>query len=238
MVLHEVVAIHQPNFFPWLGYFNKIARCAAFVFLDEVAYPKSGKSMGSFLNRVKILQGGIPRWISCPVVREHGVQRIRDIRILAGEPWKSNLMKNLTFNYKKAPHYQETFDCIGKLLEGEEDNLSRFNRASIGELCRRLRMETTFLLQSELDTELQATDLLIEIVRRAGGKSYLAGGGAGGYQQDEKFHQAGIGLIAQDFRHPVYDQHVQDVFHPGLSIIDALMFCGFEEVEKMVKGHH
>jgi hypothetical protein len=231
---HEVVAIHQPNFFPWLGYFNKIARCALFVFLDDVAYPKSGKSMGSFLNRVKILKNGEPRWITCPVIREHGRQRIRNIRIRPGEPWKSAMMRCLEFNYKKAPHFEEIFRCIGTILEHEEEELSRFNRASIGELCRRLHIETPFLLQSKLETERQGTDLLIEIVRRAGGTSYLCGGGANGYQEDEKFHSAGIGLIYQNFCHPAYLQAGKG-FHPGLSIIDALMFCGFDEVEKIVK---
>jgi hypothetical protein len=72
----RLCAIHQPNFFPWLGYFDKINRADVFVFLDQVAYPKSGSSMGSWCNRVKINIAGVASWISCPVVREHGPQSI------------------------------------------------------------------------------------------------------------------------------------------------------------------
>ena len=74
MTAVRVCAIHQPNFFPWLGYFEKIKRADVFVFLDHVHYPKSGNSMGSWTNRVKINISAHAKWISCPVVREHGIK--------------------------------------------------------------------------------------------------------------------------------------------------------------------
>ncbi len=67
-----ICAIHQPNFFPWLGYFDKISRADVFVFLDVVDYPKSGSSMSSWVNRVMLKVGSQKTWVRCPVVREFG----------------------------------------------------------------------------------------------------------------------------------------------------------------------
>ena len=64
--MNRVVAIHQPNFFPWLGYFDKIARSDVFIFLDDVQFPKTG---GVWSNRVKILIGGEARWSTAPIDR-------------------------------------------------------------------------------------------------------------------------------------------------------------------------
>jgi len=67
----RVVAIHQPNFLPWLGYFDKLARADTFVLLDSVQFPKRN---GTWMNRVKLLVGGEPGWITVPIVRAyHGL---------------------------------------------------------------------------------------------------------------------------------------------------------------------
>ena len=99
----KVCAIHQSNFFPWLGYFDKIKRVDIFVFLNQVNYPKSGNSMSSWCNRVKIMIDGKPDWVSCPVVRESGIQSIESVRIDSGSPWRDKIRKVIEANYKGAP---------------------------------------------------------------------------------------------------------------------------------------
>lgn len=120
-----ICAIHQPNFFPWLGYFDKIRQADIFVFLDQVAYPKSGKSMGSWCNRVRINTGGSPTWISCPVVREAGVQPIDTVRIDNSRPWRDKLRATLETAYRRAPNFTLAFALIDKLLEYRDGLLSR-----------------------------------------------------------------------------------------------------------------
>ena len=99
------VAIHQPNFFPWLGYFDKIRRADVFVFLDRVDYPKSGKSMSSWTNRVKILVQGEPAWVAARVEREHGPQPIDGVRLKASDPWRAKLDKTIRMNYTRASSF-------------------------------------------------------------------------------------------------------------------------------------
>ncbi len=92
-----ICAIHQPNFFPWLGYFDKINRADVFVFLDDVAYPKSGSGMGSWCNRVKLSIQNQSKWVSCPVKRETGQQIIKNVVMAEGKIWREKFLKSLKF---------------------------------------------------------------------------------------------------------------------------------------------
>lgn len=101
----RIVAIHQPNFFPWLGYFDKIARSDTFIFLDDVQYPKTG---GVWSNRVKMLVAGEPRWVTAPITRTfHGLAKINEIEWADDQTWRVKLIKTLAANYSKAGHYRE-----------------------------------------------------------------------------------------------------------------------------------
>ncbi len=229
-----LVAIHQPNFFPWLGYFNKILRVDLFVIMDDVAYPKSGNSMGSYTNRVKLLIQNQPNWISCPVMREHGIQIIKNIQINKSLDWPGKVIKIIEQNYKKAPYFEEIWSWLQAMLERDTTQLSQLNTANIIEICNKLAIQKPLVIQSELTTKESSTDLLIEIIRKVGGTAYLCGEGAAKYQEDNKFESAGITLVRQNYKHPQYDQKGVPEFVPGLSIIDALMHCGFEGTRELL----
>jgi len=220
-----LVAIHQPNFFPWLGYFDKIRRADALVFLDQVDYPRSGSGgMGSWCNRVRIAIQGEARWITCPLQRMPLGSPIAAAGIDDRQPWRKKLLKTLEANYRKAPHYREAMDLLMPLISRQEANLAAFNVAAIKAIAAHLGLATRFLCQSELRHSGHATELLVSLVKDAGGNAYLAGGGAGGYQRDEMFTDAGLRLAYQNFVQQPYGDPAR--FLPGLSVIDYLMHDG------------
>jgi hypothetical protein len=220
-----LVAIHQPNFFPWLGYFDKIRRADAFVFLDEVAYPRSGSGgMGSWINRVWISIQGEPRWVTCPVKRMPLGSPIAAARVDDAQPWRAKLLRTLETNYRRAPRYAEAIALLQPLIEAPEARLADFNMGAVSAISAQLGLSTRFLRQSDLEYNGQATDLLISLVRAADGDTYLAGGGATGYQEDEKFATSGLGLIMQSFVPRPYGDPGR--FKSGLSVIDYLMHDG------------
>lgn len=99
--MNKTVAIHQPNFFPWLGYFDKIARADIFLFLDDVQFPKTG---GVWSNRVKLLIGGEARWVTAAVARNfNGTRTIREMKFLADNLWRDKVLKGLVTNYRRHP---------------------------------------------------------------------------------------------------------------------------------------
>lgn len=221
----SLIAIHQPNFFPWLGYFDKIRRADALVFLDAVDYPRAGSGgMGSWCNRVRIAIQGEARWITCPVQRMPLGSPISAAWIDDGQPWRSKLLKTLETNYRKAPCYARTIDLLSPIILSPEPNLATFNIAATRAIATHLGLTTRFVRQSELPHSGQATELLITLVKAAGGDAYLAGGGASGYQQDHIFAERGVRLVEQSFTPRVYGDPAR--YLPGLSVIDYMMHDG------------
>jgi hypothetical protein len=229
-----VVAIHQPNFFPWLGYFDKIVRADTFVLLDNVQFSKTG---GTWSNRVRLLGGAQPIWVTLPVVRAYsGVRLVREMQIDNRQPWRRKLLQTLRTYYAKADHFGAVFPEVARLVEYRTDSLLDFNRQAITELCRLMEIDTNkIVLGSSLNTDGHSTDLLVASVRAVGGSAYLCGGGADGYQDDDKFERAGLRLMYQDFLHPTYAQGAHDAFIPGLSCIDTLMHCGFRGTRELLE---
>lgn len=229
----RVVAIHQPNFFPWLGYFDKIARSDVFVFLDHVQFPKTG---GVWSNRVKLLVGGEARWVTAPIVRNfHGVRAISEMEFQSNNPWREKLFKSLAANYVRAPFYRETVEFIEPLILNPENNLARYNGAAVMDIAKQLGLPSEkFRWSTEIGADAQSSEMLISLTRAVGGDVYMCGGGADGYQEDALFAAVGIKLTYQNFRHPIYPQVGMKEFFPGLSIIDALMNIGANEVRAVL----
>jgi len=230
-----VCAIHQPNFFPWLGYFDKIRRADRFVFLDAADYPRAGSGgMGSFTNRVKLVIAGEPRWVGAPVRRLSLGAAINTALVDDSQPWRAKLMRSLEGSYSKAPRYAQTMAFLEPLVVNGESGLAALNMNAIRAIAERLGLTTRFLRQSELSAAGAATELLISLVRAAGAEVYLAGGGAGAYQDDDAFGAAGIDLRYQGFVPAPYGPPGR--FTPGLSVIDYLMFDGRPLAEAFPDG--
>jgi len=226
-VLMTICAIHQPNFFPWAGYFDKIRQADVFIFLDEVAYPKSGSGSGSWCNRVKLPNAGKPTWFGLPINREPGIQLIKDVNFSNKEYNVKKLLRSLEFTYKKAPSYNEVMELIRPLLCYPSDNLADYNINAIVELSGYLGLKTQFVRQSALsyDKQQHSTQLLIELIKQVNAGTYLCGNGCHGYQQDTLFKEASVELVYQNYD-PTKDRFIiiQTEMEGSMSILNHL-FC-------------
>ncbi|MDP4289142.1 MAG: WbqC family protein [Bacteroidota bacterium] len=228
-----IVAIHQPNFFPWLGFFDKIIRADRFVLLDHVQMPLTGSS---YCNRVSILMGEKPGFMQIPVTRGSEARTTISGAPIASPPkGREKLLRTVQQSYAKAPFSREVLPVIETLILNPASTIGAYNEQGIRVISERLGVARSKLISSsDLTTNGTSTALLIAIVKAIGGDTYMAGGGAAGYQEDVMFSAAGVKLIYQNFRHPIYPQHGQDEFVPGLSIIDALMNLGFDGTAAML----
>jgi hypothetical protein len=228
-----VVAIHQPNFFPWLGYFDKMAKSDVFVFLDSVQAPKGG---GSWLNRVKIAMNGKAHWVTAPIDRDYrGVRRVDEITF-AATSWREQVLKTMVSAYGRAPGYGETMPLLEPLVRNPASNVAAFNDAAVRALAAALRLDSrTFVRSSELELAGHSNDLLVAITRAVGGHTYLCGGGAQEYFDETPFHQAGLSVQYQNFTHPSYPQGSTGDMITGLSVVDALMHCGADGVARLLQ---
>lgn len=229
----KICAIHQPNFFPWLGYFNKIYKADVFVLLDEVL--KSGHS--GWVNRVSVIAAQKASWITASFVHAKGIQRINEIYLNYSTQWQQKVENTLIYNYDKAPYYDEVMEYLMGFLSVKYDKLADLNESFIIETCKKLAIKTEILKQSEMGSTENATKLLIELTKAAGCDTYMCGGGAGGYQEDNLFAEDGLTLQYQNFIHPIYPQF-SETFIEGQSILDALFHCGFLKTKSLLIGEN
>lgn len=221
----RLVAIHQPNFLPWLGYFEKIMRANVFVYLDHT---KNNPRTASWYKRVNIIANKQEFWLSVPLKssRDQVFVTLNEMEIDSAALARSKGLKTIEQNYRKAPHFSTIFPIIERYFLSHENLLVRRNLEFIEAVCKMLHITTLRIKSSDLHCATHSNELLIEIITQMNGTAYLCGGGAEGYQDDELFHKAGLDVVYQNFRHPVYPQFQGGDFKPGLSIIDALMNCG------------
>lgn len=215
------IAIHQPNYLPWLGFFYKMAKSDVFVFLDNVQYPRR-----SFVNRVKIKTPKGEQWLTIPVkVKGKYYQKIRETEILNEKNWQKEHIKALELNYRKAKYFDYLFPDLKKNIEKDGQMLSIFNIELIKLLRDKLEIKAELKIASDYNISGKSTDLLINLCKEFKGDTYLSGVGGSNYQDEEKFKATGIKLEYSNFSHPVYSQMWGD-FIPSLSVIDLIFNCG------------
>lgn len=227
----RVVAIHQPNYLPWLGYFHKMFRCDVFVFLDDVQMSRQ-----SYTQRVQVLQGMEPRWLTVPILHSgHFGQSIKDTRCDPRVPWARKHAATLQASYGRHPCFATVFPDVGEQLSRNPENLADVNVGLIERLAARLAAPCAFVRSSTLGVVVEdPTDRLVALVQSLGGTSYLHGGGGTKYQDAERFTAAGIELVAQGFRPEPYPQRGPAQFVGGLSVVDALFNLGYDAVRELL----
>lgn len=229
--MSKVITIHQPNFFPWLGFFNKINNADTWVVLDHV---ENNPRESSFLGRrVKLLINKTEKWVSVPLKKpeEKGIIGIPINKMQINESVPKLMISNklsIEQSYKKYPFFNTVFPLVENYFNSTESSLMKRNMNFINEVLQKLEIQTEIIYSSSLNCNNKSTNLLIEIIKKVNGTHYLAGEGARKYQIDDLFKEQGITLTYNNFKHPEYIQPNTDTFIPGLSIIDVLMNIGFE----------
>jgi hypothetical protein len=223
-----IVAIHQPNFVPWLGYFYKILRADVFVLLDDVQYTKNG-----FINRnrIKTPQGEL--WLTIPAAPKLDTL-IKDVTV-SDKNWTIKSLKTIKANYARAKHFGEVFDLVQKAIEPSPADLCGTNIRLIRALIDVLDLPCRIVEASTCPSDRKSDERLVDLVKAFGGDTYLSGYGGRNYQSEATFEQAGIACRYYDFKPSVYPQLWGD-FIPGLSILDCLFNCGFAGTRDRLHG--
>ena len=222
-----LVAIHQPNFLPWLGYFDRMVYADLFVLLDHVQFERR-----NYQNRTQIRIEDEARWLTVPVVQLSQKERIIEKRVDNPEGegnrwWGPNAFQTLRYAYRKAPHFELYAPRLREILETRWDRLVDLNVATLEFVREALEIRTPMLRSSTLPVEGARSGLLLDICRKVGASAFLGGmGGSRGYLDNEAFAAARMGVVWQDFRHPQYEQGGTAPFIKGLSALDVLFNCG------------
>jgi len=228
-----IVAIHQPNFLPWLGYFDRMIRADHFVLLDHVQFERR-----NYQNRCLIRCEDEGKWLTVPVVQLSQKEKIIDKMVdnpadLSGTRWWGpNHFNTLRYAYRKAPYFDLYAARLREIFAARWDKLLDLNLATLDFVRDALEIRTPMTRSSELAVEGQKSALLLAICQEVGASAFLGGmGGSREYLDKEAFAVAGMGAIWQQFTHPVYPQPGTAPFIKGLSVLDLLFNCGPASVE-------
>lgn len=225
-----VLASHQPDFFPWMGYFYKIFQSDIFVFSDDVQFSKSGRH-----NYNEILTANGPQRFTLPV-SQHTVN-LNEIQIAADRHRIDTMLKTLHMEYHNADNFHAAWPFISSLLEmaPDCDNLAEFNIFCITKIwnLNQVGYKREFRMSSELKLKERRDARIIEMCKRLGCDAYYSGSGAKDYHIEADYEAAGIKLVYSDYEPFRYPQqkprrsrgcggHRMD-FVPNMSIIDYMM---------------
>lgn len=215
-----IVAVHQPQYLPWLGYFDKIDKADVFVLLDTVQFKKNEWQNR---NKIKTAQGW--QWLTVPVLYRYP-QLIHEVTINDNVNWQHKHRQAMVSNYKRAPYYEMLEDFLEGIFSHSWQSISQLNGEVVRRLATILGIDTPIYVASDLGEFPQDPDeRLIAITKHFDAGTYLAGMGGRGYMNLDIYDKDGIEVIFQDFKHPVYHQLFGD-FEPFMSVIDLIFNHG------------
>jgi len=221
-----ICAIHQPQYLPWLGYFDKMDKADVFVFYDDTQFKKNEWQNR---NKIKTAQGW--QWLTVPVLHDFG-QEIRQVQVNSNVDWARKHLNALISNYSRAAHFAAHREFLEDAFARKWTHLVDVNLHFIQYVMEQLGIQKRTLRSSELGVTGVATEALIGICKRVGADTYLSGVGGRDYLDERRFAEEHIGLVYQEFNHPIYPQRYGE-FVSHLSIVDLLFNCGGESLARM-----
>lgn|ERR1700740_2024687 len=230
----KIIAIHQPNFIPWLGFFYKIYKSDIFVLLDNVQFPKESAAARNFIkgkNGDKVL-------LSVSVKKSEGAfQNYNEIELDYSSKWNIKHLNQIKDAYIKSPYFNQYFPEFETILKTRFSNLAELNIVIIKWALKHLEITTEIEIASNFDKGDfgKKNDRNLNICLHFGASSYLSGSGAKKYNDEKLYKENNVELLYSDYSSAIYPQINGNEFIPNLSILDALFNCGPEIVTLLKK---
>lgn len=213
-----IVSIHQPNYIPWLGFFNKILLSDIYIIFDDIQYPR-GKD---YANRNQIKTNNSKLWLTLPVIGKSELKPWNEIE-LNNNGWQQKHLNNIKTFYKKSLYFESYYSKLEEIYLKNHNKLVDFNVDLIKFFLKALDKDIKILYSSDIKTNLKGIDKIFYILKYVQATKYISGSGEGSrkYIKKEDFDKNNIELIWQEYKHPTYKQ-LYEGFIPQLSIIDLL----------------
>ena len=230
------IAIMQPTFNPWLGYFDLIDYVDKFIFLDTVQLTRR-----SWQVRNKLKINDKEHMFTLPLVKEmhRDDEIISKVKILNFNNNQNKLYSTLQSNYKKAKFYSQVDSFIKELVYFESELLGEYNINIIKKIAEKLQINTEFIILSKTGFEQKSSkgDLILDICRYFNATDYISPLGSKEYLNKEidNFNDSQIEIFYQYYEHPIYRQLGKE-FIPYIGIFDLLYNEGFENSAKIIRS--
>jgi hypothetical protein len=232
MMTPRTVAIMQPTYLPWIGYFDLIDQVDCFVFLDSVQFERRSWQQR---NRVKAPDRTL--WLSVPVLSKgKRGQVIKDVRLELSDFFVNKHLSTIEHLYAKSEFYDRYMPELSTVMLKPRESLAELDIDLINWFCEQMEIDTPIVSSSDLEVSGKRVELLVDICRAVGAKRYVSPQGSKSYiDENNLFESNGIDLAYHEFRHPEYRQ-LYDSFVPYLSALDLLFNEGPDSLSIVRKG--
>jgi WbqC-like protein family len=223
------VAIMQPYFFPYIGYFQLIAAVDVFIVYDNIKYTKKG-----WISRNRMLQNGKDVMFSLSLKSDSDYLDVCE-RKLAADFNRDKLLNQIKGAYRRAPYFAQTFPLVEQIVRHGDTNLFCFLHHSIVRTCEHLGIATEIRISSgiAIDHDLKNQDKVLALCAAVGASTYVNTIGGIELYSKETFREKGIELKFSKSKPFEYAQF-GDAFVSWLSIIDVMMFNSVGEIQGQI----
>jgi hypothetical protein len=210
----------QPYLFPYVGYFQLVAAVDKFVFYDDVNYIKNG-----WINRNRLLRDEEAHYFTVPLSGASPFQKIKQVRVHQDGTWRRKMLESVRHSYSKAPEFEAINALLCTTLQSTAMNISDLASQSVVSVSRYLGLETQFVMSSSSygNEDLHGVDRILDICAKENASEYHNLPGGRELYESSVFEKHGVNLRFVDTALCTYKQFSEN-FHPGLSILDVLMF--------------
>ena len=216
------VAIMQPTYLPWSGYFGLMQSVDVFVFLDSVQFARR-----SWQQRNQIKTSNGPLWLTVPVISKgKRDQLISEVELDRSRDFAATHIKSIEASYSKAPFFNILAPKIFSFLDDRNPCLADLTIGIILHCANLLKLETKTILSSSLDCHGSKADLLASICHKIGATEYISVQGSKDYlEESDAFKKIGLPVHYFNYNHPQHSQLHGD-FLSNMAVIDMLFNCG------------
>ncbi len=217
----KTIAIMQPVYLPWLGYFEQMAVCDEFMFLDDVQYTRH-----DWRNRNKLRTKDGWMWLTVPIRRARLSQMLLETQINFETNWAKKQLSAISTNYRPSPYFHEIFPIIQSAFEIKTERLIDLTIPLVLSFAAYLEIRPQISYASQFPgCTAGGQERVLDLCKiRSAGTLYI-GQAAKAYTSKDHFSENGVNVLFQNYNHPVYPQRFKG-FESHMSIIDLLMNHG------------
>lgn len=214
--------IHQPQYFPYPGFFHKLSLSDVFIIMDDAQYDKR------FTNRNKIMATNGWIWLTVPINKDHKFLPNSDVQINNDILWRDMHWKKIYHSYANTRYFKKYENFFKSIYEKEWTSLFELNLETLQKTIDILGIKVKIIKSSELNVAGASTEKLVNLCKAVGADTYVSGTGGRNYMDENLFRKNNITLEYQNYIAKPYSQRLSDLFITDLSIIDMMVNVGPE----------
>jgi hypothetical protein len=227
------LAVMQPYFFPYIGYFQLMAAVDRFVILDDVSYINRG-----WINRNRLPSDDGPVWLTLPVSGASQNRQIRDLEIAPDDGWKASMMRKVALTYAKAPYADTVLPQFERWVSQAQGNLSAFLCRCLSEVAEYAGIAAQIVPTSAIYSkgDLKGAERIMDICAQERASVYVNLPGGRELYDPRVFDEAGVKLLFLDTELRALPLEHRGPDGPTLSILDVMMQNPRDAIRSAVHG--